>query len=734
MKIICKKQEKEGPDLVYSESSGLQIIETEGLFFKDLSRSRVLEPYEDWRLSAEERAKDLSKRLSIEELAGLMIFTRMIMVPNKNDHILHGTVHTYEGKPFDENMDPSAVSDQTLEMIRSGHIRHFSLSGCQSKEIMMEWNNRLQCLSERERYGIPCLKGSDPRHAKDAITRILFHPNEKLSVWAEGLGISSTWDEEIAFEYGRVVGKEFRALGIHYLIGPQLDTASDPRWIRCKDTYGSNTELITKIGRAVIDGLQTTEGEKDGWGKESVIAMVKHWPGGGTGEGGRDAHFGLGKYAVYPGGDFERHLKPFVEGAFKLNGPTKKAGAIMPYYTISYGVDQKYHENLGNAYSKYIINDLLREKYHYDEVVCTDWEVISNAPDEVNAFAGKCWGMEEKKPEVRVLKALLAGVDQFGGIDSIEHILKAYELGEKTYGVDFMRKVMEKAACRILTNIFRLGLFENPYVDILYGKKVVGCKEFAIKAEKQQLSSVVLLKNNNHTIPVSKGKKIYMPKRYNPFIKKMEYPMRKELLERYYILVDSPKESDLAFMLMDSPIQIDSIGIDKMKAGFSHKDRESGGNGYVPISLQYRPYTATLARKKSIAGGDPSENFKNRSYYGKTAYNREDELDQLLKLVDEMEGKPVIVIIRMERACVVREIEPAVAGMLVDFGVEDKVLLKILSGEKTATGRLPFDIPDTMEAVELHLEDCEDIRPYIDSQGNCYKTGYSHEIKEDKNA
>lgn len=120
------------------------------------------------------------------------------------------------------------------------------------------------------------------------------------------------------------------------------------------------------MARAYIDGFQTSTGKaeiKDGWGNHSVNAMVKHWPGGGPEEGGRDAHFAYGKFAVYPGNNFQAQLTPFINGAFKLAGKTKKAAAVMPYYTISYNQDKKYGENVGNSFSKYIIKDLLRTKY-----------------------------------------------------------------------------------------------------------------------------------------------------------------------------------------------------------------------------------------------------------------------------------------------------------------------------------------------------------------------------------
>ena len=86
--------------------------------------------------------------------------------------------------------------------------------------------------------------------------------------------------------------------------------------------------------------------------------MVKHWPGGGSGEAGRDAHYNCGKYAVYPGNNFDEHLVPFIDGAFKLDGKTEKASAVMPYYTISSGQDTVNGENVGNSYNSYLIRDL----------------------------------------------------------------------------------------------------------------------------------------------------------------------------------------------------------------------------------------------------------------------------------------------------------------------------------------------------------------------------------------
>ena len=88
-------------------------------------------------------------------------------------------------------------------------------------------------------------------------------------------------------------------------------------------------------------------------------------------------------------------MRTFTEGAFKLAGSTKKAAAVMPYYTISYNQDIKNHENVGNGYSKYLITDLLRNKYGYDGVVCTDWLVTADEGPKPDMLMGKSWGTEK---------------------------------------------------------------------------------------------------------------------------------------------------------------------------------------------------------------------------------------------------------------------------------------------------------------------------------------------------
>ena len=305
--------------------------------------------------------------------------------------------------------------------------------------------------------------------------------------------MAATFDPGLMERFGEIASKEYRALGIATALSPQIDISGEPRWARVNGTFGEDPKLSADMARAYCDGFQTSKDSaeiKDGWGYESVNAMVKHWPGGGAGEGGRDAHYGYGKYAVYPGNNLDKSIFVFTEGAFKLNGPTKSAASVMPYYTISYGQDPS-GANVGNSYSKYIITDLLRDKYGYDGVVCTDWMITADEKN-VDTFTGKCWGVENLSVAERHYRVLMAGVDQFGGNNDKGPVLEAYKMGVNEFGEEAMRKRFEQSAVRILRNIFRCGLFENPYLVPEKSVQIVGCPEYMKAGYDAQLKSVVM--------------------------------------------------------------------------------------------------------------------------------------------------------------------------------------------------------------------------------------------------
>ncbi|MCD7899330.1 MAG: glycoside hydrolase family 3 protein [Bacteroides sp.] len=718
-------ENENGPTLAYSPESGVGILTIDGLKFKDLNKDGKLDKYEDWRLPVEERAKDLASKMSIDQIAGLMLYSVHQSIPAAESGFGFGT---YNGKAFSlSGANAWDLTDEQKKFLRDDNLRHVLITNVESAEVAARWNNSMQAFLEGIDLGIPGNTSSDPRHTSSSNAEFVISAGGVMSLWPRELGLAATFDPEVVRQFGEIASAEYRALGITTALSPQIDLATEPRWYRLGMTFGEGTKLVTDLGRAYIDGFQTSTGKyeiSDGWGYKSVNAMVKHWPSGGPEEGGRDGHWAYGKFAVYPGNNFEEHLKPFTEGAFKLDGKTQMASAVMPYYTISY--DQATDgTNYGNGFSKYIVTDLLREKYGYDGVVCTDWLITGDEGETPDFFAGKPWGVEAMSVAERHYMIIKAGCDQFGGNNEKGPVLEAYEMGVKEFGETYMRARFEQSAVRLLKNIFRLGLFENPYLDPKESASIVGNPEYMQAGYEAQLKSTVLLKNKNNVLPIREKKTVFIPKSYQPVTKnfwgqwteaKLDYAVNPEIIAKYYNITTNPSEADFALVFVTNP--------QSENGGYSIIDRKMGGNGYIPISLQYNPYTATTAREHSIAAGDPvvDPTITNRSYQGKsTRISNTNDLDVLLTTRQMMGDKPVIAVIDISNPMVFHEFEPMVDGIILRFAGSGQSVLDIISGKYEPSGLLPIQMPADMLEVEKQREDVpHDMKCHQDTEGNIY--------------
>ena len=753
---LTRHEQAGGPVLV---TAGAAVIEVDGHLFKDLARTGELVPYEDWRLPAAERAADLASRLSVEQIAGLMLYSPHQMVPNPGAGPFLGT---YQGRTFAQAEVPAwTLTDQQRAMIGEDFVRHVLVITLRDAATAARWNNALQALAESQPLGVPVSTSSDPRHgAAEASGAEFATAAADVSRWPEGLGMAALFDPDRVREYAEVVSREYRALGITTALGPQVDLATDPRWMRLQDTWGPHPGLVADYARACCDGLQTTAAPgtgaavglpevavspaDPGWGGASVAAMVKHWPGGGTGEGGRDAHYGFGKFAVYPGGNAVEHLRPFTDVAFELAGPTGAASAVMPYYTISWGYPGRDGEptNDGahgpdgappraNAYNRWIVHDLLRVRYGYDGVVCTDWGITADPDAEINSFGQRCYGVEDLDVAGRHQLAIDNGVDQFGGSSEAAPIIEAYRRIAARDGEPAARARFEASAARLLRTFFRAGLFENPYLDPAESAAVVGCEPFAAAGRAAQRDSLVLLKNRGRgagagrVLPLGEDvARVYVPhRRIEARLGFMRTPEPPRDLDPGasgtgpYERVTDPGRADAAVVFIESPLA----------DPYSVQDREAGGNGYLPISLQYRPYTASTARAHSLAQGDFREAGRpDRAYRGKTArVANASDLEAVLAARRAMGDRPVIVVIRMRNPTVLAELEPYADAIVVDFGVQQEVVWDLLHGDAEPRGLLPVTLPASMATVEAHAEDLPfDYAPYVDAVGHAYAFGY----------
>ena len=704
-----------GKTIAYHPKSGINILTVDRFAFKDLNKNGELDDYEDWRLPTETRARDLAGKMSLEDIGGLMLYSGHQSIPSGGFRS-----STYNGKPFKESgAQSSDLSDDQKKFLTEDNLRHVLITSVESPAIAAQWNNNAQAFVEGIGLGIPVNTSSDPRHGSDSYAEFNEGAGGDISLWPGTLGIAASFDYKLMKQFGTIASKEYRALGISTALSPQIDLATEPRWSRFDGTMGEDPDLVTDMARAYVDGFQSSE--NGDWGMESVNAMVKHWPGGGPEEGGRDGHFGYGAYAVYPGNNLKDHIKPFIEGVFKLNGLTEKASAVMPYYTISYGQDLKNNDLVGNGFNQYLITDLLRKEYDYDGVLCTDWGITGDVST-IDKFEGKPWGVENLSVAERHFKAIEAGMDQFGGNNDQKPVLEAYKMGVEKYGEPYMRQRFKESAIRLLKNIFRLGLFENPYLDIEKTKKIVGNPEFMKAGYQAQLRSVVMLKNKVNTLPMPEMQKVYVPQRYNApstnwwgmvTPEETTVPFNLEVVSNYYEVVDRPEEADFALVGIKSP----DGGV-----GYDRTDLEKGGNGYVPISLQYKRYKASEARRVSLAGGSPTENFTNRTYKNKTVKtNNETDMGLVNETRAKMGTKPVIVVIQVSKPMVFSEIEKSASAILIHMGVQDQAIMDLISGKSEPSGLLPFQMPADMTTVEKQYEDVpRDMSPYIDSDKNAY--------------
>jgi beta-glucosidase len=610
--------------------SEVKTLSIDRFTFRDLNKNGSLDIYEDNRQPISARINDLIAQMTVDEKAGLMFISPIGI---KKD----GSVAE---KPYLSN-PLSLVVPGTSTLLYSKKMNHFNLGGDAGKKQLAEWCNRLQKMAERTRLGIPVTLATDPKNhfSINPLTASLIGD---FSLFPEPLGFAAIGDSLLTQQFADMARQEYIAVGIHVALHPMADLATEPRWGRINGTFGEDARLSAKLTYAYIKGFQG-----DSLSSASVACMTKHFSGGGPQKEGIDPHFPIARGQVYPGKNFNYHLIPF-EAALRAG-----TAEIMPYYGVP--MDQT-SENVGFAFNKDIITGLLRKKYKFEGVVCTDWGVISDTKILGFTFLpARAHGMENASMEERMLKVINAGVDQFGGEFIPEMLVKLVQNGNIT------ESRLDSSVRRLLRVKFRLGLFDNPYVDPAAAEKIVGNTDFMKAGELAQRKSIVLLKNdetgNGKILPLKEGLKIFV-KGINPI-----------KAGKFGVVVKKPELADIAIIRLKTPSQ------------------HLKGTGMMG---------------NFISGGDLDFKEKEKS-----------EILILLKKV------PSIVDIYLDRPAVIPEIAAACKGLLVNFGADDEAFLDVVFGKFHPQGKLPLELPSSMEAVRNQKEDV----PY-DSENPLYPFGF----------
>lgn len=750
-----------GPRISFTPDSGVALLEVQDgdclYAFKDLNKNGVLDPYEDWRLPVEERARDLAARLTVEEMSGLMLY------------------------PVQEPTDGEDKRHEQMEVRKE----RFFLSNRSTKENAARWSNAMQARVEKnDPHGIPVNISSDPRNTI-AGGRFVVFSEASMSGWPGNLGLAATFDPKYTLMHGQVASQEYRAFGITTALSPQVDLATEPRWSRFAGTFGEGSKLAGDCAAAYVHGFQSTwdgigpEAKDLGWGSDSVVTMIKHFPSDGAAEGGREAHNNFGKFNVYPGDNLSEHLTVFAR-AFKI--PESKTGgakSVMPSYSVAVGRHGSLGRPVASGYSKYKLTELLRAQMGYDELVCADWDITYD----------KKWGVEDVPFVMRHYLGITAGLDMLGGSNDMAANRDAYHLGcmlRKNYPMDLpempkemvkranagldpippevqMDRIYRKAAERCLKISFYAGLFEDPYIVLSEREPRIACDTFKAAGFEAQKASLVLLKNRGKLICKADGRKktVYVPMVYSqemqfffgggvpasitvPFdgcdqVTLVTDTIRAGADPEHYLESDILRRTDFtgvdfAVVTINSPatgtgFQPNAVNLDPEQGPID--------NGYRPISLQYRPYTADPAVVRPYPMGlDPEEENvwvraggargKSRYYGGKTVTaSNEGSLDLILDTRARIGDLPLAVYITATNPMCFHEFEPQVDAILVGFSVSDQAAMEVLSGHYEPSGLLPCQMPANMETVEKQFEDVPfDMECHVDTEGNIYDYGF----------
>ncbi|MEM6316558.1 MAG: glycoside hydrolase family 3 N-terminal domain-containing protein [Bacteroidota bacterium] len=594
----------------------------EGHTFRDLNKNGQLDIYEDVRADQEARIADLIGQMNVAEKAGTLFANFLGM---------NGDGSLCERPTLDDPF--SFLSETTSATILKKKITQVQNLGGASAKVFATWNNNLQQLAERTRLGIPMVLLSDPRHGTMAMPGASAEATW-VSIWPSPLGLAATRDSALVHEFGDIARQEYVAVGIRMAQHPMADLATEPRWARINGTFGEDAALSAQMTKAYILGFQG-----DTLGPTSVACQVKHFSGGGPQEDGLDAHFASGKGQVYPGDKFDYHLIPFTEGAFAAN-----AAQVMPYYGIPKGQSK---EAVGFGFNKEMIQGLLRDSLGFDGIVATDWGIISD----LFVKEASAWGVEHLSEKERILKSLEAGCDLFGGEYGTDLIIELVEEGRLS------EERLNLSVRRVLRDKFRLGLFDNPYVD-LDKLDLVGSPTFVEKGKQAQRKSMVLLKNEANFLPLAADKKV--------FVVGMT---QKNLSTQFPQIVDDIDEADVIVQKLQTPSS-PAIGDNILEALFPQ---------------------------------------------GRLDFPAEEKA----KILARMQNKPTVTVLTITRPPVVSDINAASRAVIADFECQDEIILELVYGKFNPSGKLPVEIPSSVEAVEKQLEDV----PY-DSENPLYEYGY----------
>lgn len=583
-----------------------EIIEVDGYQFKDLNDNGVLDAYEDWRLSPQERAENLLSLMTVEQKAAQMVHLTLVTQKdswfNKNN-VGFALVYEYIFEPEEEEDEEESDETQTpISSARNAAMR----------------TNEIQELSESSELGIPVIFSMDTEAGAAFVKDATYLPDE-INQGAAG-------DVELVTRLNEVLKEELMAVGVRMALSPDADLITDPRWGRNQECYSEDVETVETMIAAAVKALQ---GE-NGLDENSVMATVKHFPGAGAQTNGVD-----GSPLTISEDSIDLHLAGF-KAAIDAD-----VAAVMPYgySTVPYlggdAVDNSADQSAA------VMTDLLRGELGYEGIIQTDWGLnfvgAANAGADVLGGAG-----------VRSTAQLVDGVDE---------------------------ALLTDACRRILIAKFQMGLFENPYVDEDAAEEIIGSDEHKAVAKEAAAKSFTLVKYENAA----------------------------SLADQSFI-VAGELASDVRCLnsgwTAKEPVEIAGTSILTALQEKAGADNVTYITSAEEVPTDLSGVTAVVVVGEKSGTHDPA--------WGAATLEFPEEQTALINALDKA-GANVVAVVVMNRAYVLTPIVNAADSVLVVYrpGVTcgAEAVADCLFGETAITGRLPFQIPESMEQVLSQRED-----------------------------
>ena len=406
--------------------------------------------YKDAGRSAEERADDLLKRMTVDEKLGQLLCPL--------------------GWPMYDKVsaDSVTISDAYRDFIQNQHggmlwavfradpwTKKTLETGLDPTLAAKAYNALQHYAMDSTRLGIPIILAEEAPHGHMAIG---------TTVFPTSIGLASTWDTELVEEVGQVIGTELQAQGATIGYGPVIDLSREPRWSRVEETYGEDVHLTSQMASAMVRGTSS----------QGVISTLKHFVAYGVPEGGHN-----GNPSIIGMRDLQENVLPTFKAAIDAG-----ALSIMTSYNSLDGVPTTCNPDL--------LTGVLHDEWGFKGFVVSDLESIDGLARDHRVAASK-----QEAGEM----ALKAGVDVDLGANCYALLKESVESGRVSMAT------LDRAVRRVLIRKFEAGLFDNPYVDETDAAGLVRTQEHLEVAAQAAREGVVLLKNNG-VLPLAKGMRV----------------------------------------------------------------------------------------------------------------------------------------------------------------------------------------------------------------------------------